>query len=122
VRALLLRWLLNAIGLWALIGLISTAIPGAITAHGILPPFLVVVVLSLLNSFLRPLLKLLTLPLNCLTFGIVGTIINLLLFYLAFRLTPGFEIEWSVRTFLSLYLGMTLISIVVSHVIRKADS
>jgi putative membrane protein len=44
------------------------------------------VVLSVINIFIRPIVILLTLPVNLLTFGILGIVINALLFYFAARL------------------------------------
>ncbi len=44
------------------------------------------VVLSVINVFIRPIVLLLTLPANLLTFGILGIVINAFLFYFAARL------------------------------------
>jgi len=44
------------------------------------------VVLSVINVFIRPIVMLMTLPANLLTFGILGIVINALLFYFAARL------------------------------------
>jgi putative membrane protein len=121
LRRLLLRWVLNSLGLWAVIGIIDFVSPGAIKATSVGAPFILIIVLGFVNAVIRPLLKLLTLPLSCLTFGIFGVVINLILFWLAFRVTPGFEINWTARTFLSLYLGMIVISMVVNHILRKDD-
>ena len=121
MRKLLLRWLLNAAGLWALIGIINLLFPDSVRAVNPWAPVLVIPVLGLVNAIIRPLAKLLTLPLNCLTFGIFGIIVNLVLFWLAFRVTPGWEIDWSLRTFLLLYLGMAIVSVVVNQIVRKED-
>jgi len=121
LRKLLLRWLLNALGLWAVIGIVNFLSPGSIKATSVWAPFILIVVLGLVNATIRPLLKLLTLPLSCLTFGIFGVVINLILFWLAFRVTPGFEIDWTARTFFSLYLGMIVVSMIVNHILRKDD-
>lgn len=51
------------------------------------------VVLAVLNTFVKPLLKLLVLPINLLTLGLVGWLINLLMIYLAMWLVPGFSIS-----------------------------
>ena len=44
------------------------------------------VVLSVINVFIRPIVMLLTLPANLLTFGILGIVVNAFLFYFAARL------------------------------------
>lgn len=53
---------------------------------------LVVIVLAILNMFLKPLLVLLTLPVNILTLGLFSIVINAFLVYLASGLTPGFMV------------------------------
>jgi putative membrane protein len=121
LKRLLLRWLFTAVGLWALIGIINMVTPGSIKATSMVAPFVLIVVLGLVNAIIRPLLKLLTLPLSCLTFGIFGVVINLILFWFAFRVTPGFEITWTLKTFLSLYIGMIVISMIVNHILRKDE-
>lgn len=50
------------------------------------------VVLAILNTFVRPLLKLLLLPINLITLGLLGWLINVLMIYLAMWLVPGFSI------------------------------
>jgi putative membrane protein len=44
------------------------------------------VVLAVINAFIRPIVLLLTLPANLLTFGCLGIVINALLFYFAAKL------------------------------------
>lgn len=51
--------------------------------------FTFAVLLGLINATIRPVLRLLTLPLTCLTFGLFAAVLNALLFALAARLTPG---------------------------------
>ena len=51
------------------------------------------VVIGLLNAFVRPILSLLTLPLNCLTFGLFGFVLNAILFKAADMLVDGFQVE-----------------------------
>ena len=51
------------------------------------------VVIGLLNAFVRPILALLTLPLNCLTFGLFGFVLNAILFKAADMLVDGFQVE-----------------------------
>ena len=54
-------------------------------------PYLAVgAALGLAHIVLRPLLRLITAPLGCLTFGLSGTAIDVALIYLSARLVPGF--------------------------------
>lgn len=50
------------------------------------------VVLAILNTCIRPVLKILVLPINILTLGLLGWLINLLMIYAAMWLVPGFNI------------------------------
>ncbi len=52
----------------------------------------VVVVLAILNLFIKPIIVLLTLPLNILTLGLFTLVINALLVLLAAHIVPGFVV------------------------------
>lgn len=49
-------------------------------------------ILGLIHIILRPILHLVTLPLGCLTFGLSGTIIDVVLIYLSGNFVRGFEL------------------------------
>lgn len=49
------------------------------------------IILGLFNAVLRPLLKLITLPLSCLTLGLFAFVVNAVVFYLAARFSVGVE-------------------------------
>lgn len=55
------------------------------------PFFAVGAVLGLAHLFLRPLLRLITAPLGCLTFGLAGTAIDVALIYLSARFVHEFQ-------------------------------
>ncbi len=59
------------------------------------------VVLGALNLFIRPLLLILTLPINILTLGLFSLVINALLVLLASALVPGFFVAdfWTALVF-----------------------
>ena len=60
---------------------------------------LAALVLGLLNTLIRPVLLVLTLPINVLTLGLFTLVINGFLFWLAARLMGGFEVAgfwWAV--------------------------
>lgn len=65
-------------------------------------------VLALLNTFIRPLVGLLALPINCLTFGLFSIIINAAMFALADALVEGFH----VADFWAALLGAAAVSVV----------
>lgn len=64
-----------------------------------LDALLVAAVLSLLNTFIKPLLIILTIPVTIMTFGLFLIVINVLIIFLADRLIDGFHVEgfwWAV--------------------------
>ena len=89
---MIIKWVLSAL----LIMLIAWLIPG-ITVSGFISALIVVLVIGLVNVFIRPLVELISLPLNMLTLGIFSLVINTLLFLLAAKFSPGFQINgfWS---------------------------
>jgi putative membrane protein len=50
------------------------------------------VVLGVLSAFIKPVVKLITFPLTCLTFGLFALVVNAMLFAAAAFLTPGMEV------------------------------
>lgn len=72
--------------------------------------FVAAVVLSLLNTIVRPILILLTLPINILTLGIFYFVINALLLLGTARLVNGVTVD----NFGSAFLGALVISIVAT--------
>jgi len=50
-------------------------------------------VIGIINTFIKPLLKIITFPITVLTLGIFSVILNVLLLMLAASITPGFHID-----------------------------
>lgn len=98
----LLRWFLYAL----LIVFISWIVPG-IEVDNFLSAMLVCIIIALINTFIKPILQFITLPITILTLGLFSLVINALMFMLAGWLAPGFEIEG----FLSALLGSVLLSL-----------
>ncbi len=57
--------------------------------------FVFALVVGVINATIRPVLRLLTLPLTCLTFGLFSLVLNAGLFGLAAWLTPGMDMTTS---------------------------
>lgn len=51
------------------------------------------IVLGIINTFIKPILQLIALPISIVTFGIAAFLINVLLLLLASKVVPGFEID-----------------------------
>lgn len=103
VVRLVLQWAVCALGVL----IAAFLIPGiAYDEGGDL--VLAVLILSLLNAFLRPLLVLFTLPFVILTMGFGILFINALLFMLAAHWVDGFHVDG----FLSAFFGALIVSLV----------
>jgi putative membrane protein len=70
--------------------------------------FFAVLTIALLNTFIRPLIFLLTLPFTIITLGLFIFLLNGLMFYLAAEIIDGFEIE----SFLSAVFGSLVFSLI----------
>ena len=89
---IIVKWVLFAF----LIMLIALIIPG-ITITGFISALFVVVILSIVNVLIRPIVEFISLPLNMLTLGVFSLIINALLLLFVAKFSPGFQIQgfWS---------------------------
>lgn len=74
----------------------------------------VCIIIALINTFIKPLLQLITLPINILTLGLFSLVINALMLMLAGWIAPGFEVEG----FLSALFGSLLLSLFALGVSR----
>ncbi|EKD43053.1 MAG: hypothetical protein ACD_72C00478G0001 [uncultured bacterium] len=86
--SLLLRWLISALSLI----LVTYVVPG-IKVQSFYTALIAALVLGLVNSLIRPVLIILTLPVNVLTLGLFTLVINALLFWLAATIVKGFGVD-----------------------------
>jgi putative membrane protein len=99
---LLLRWLLLAGALL----LVAKLYPGVqVTSYG--EALIAAFVIGLLNTLVRPVLVLLTLPVTLITLGLFLFVINALMFYWASAMLDGFD----VRSFGAALLGSLIYSV-----------
>lgn len=101
-RSTIIRWLILTIAVW-----VATLIPG-IEFSDWQSLLIAALVLSILNTFVKPMLMLLGAPLIVVSLGFFLLIINALLLKLTAWLVPGF----SVATFWSAVGGSLVISVV----------
>ncbi len=99
---LLLIWTLNALALVA----VANFVPG-IRVDGFTAAFIAAFVLGLVNTLIRPIFLVLTLPVTLLTLGLFIFVINGLMFWFAGSILRGFV----VKSFWSGVLGAVLYSI-----------
>ncbi|MEN6622623.1 MAG: phage holin family protein [Smithella sp.] len=97
------RWLVITVAILVA----SMLIPG-IRVDSLFTALIAAVILGLINIFIKPVLVILTLPLNILTLGFFSFIINAFLLKLAAWFVSGFE----VTGFFAALLGALVISVV----------
>jgi len=91
----------------------SYLLPG-VTVDSYWIAIIVALVLGILNAFLKPVLNLLTLPINILTLGLFSIVINAIIIILVDNIVPGFAVNgfwnavlfsivlWIINSFFSL--------------------
>lgn len=89
---LLLTWLINAIALFAV-----PYIMQSVQVQNFTTALIAALVLALVNTLIRPVLVLLTLPVTFLTLGLFILVINGLMFWLVANVIGGFQVAgfWS---------------------------
>ncbi len=108
---LLIRLIITTIAV-----LITDLILPGVHADDFVTGLLVAVVLGLLNTFLKPLLILLTLPVTVVTMGLFLLVINAGMVLLASRIVPGFVVEsfwWA--------LGFSIVLSIVQGFLQALD-
>ena len=109
----LLRWIVNALVLI----LITYVVPGVEIAS-FYTALIVALVLGLVNAVIRPIIILLTLPINIHTLGLFTLVINALMFMLVATVVKGFTITnfWSAFLAALIY---TLFSMLISSTLDQ---
>ena len=73
---------------------------------------IVAAIFSLVNTFLKPVLRILTLPLTLITFGLFLLVINALMLLLTGAVSSELSLGFTVDSFLAALLGSIVISLV----------
>lgn len=73
---------------------------------------LVAFIFGLINTFLRPVLRILTLPITVVTLGLFLLVINALLLILTGEISRELDLGFTVRDFFAALLGSIVISLV----------
>lgn len=101
------RIIINALAL-IIVAWLFDGIDFASGTSGILAALWAGLILGVVNVTVKPVVKFLTLPVNILTLGIFGLIVNALMLKAVDILTPGFQ----VRGFFAAFFGAIVLAIV----------
>ena len=103
MKGLLIRWLILTLSILAAAYLLA-----GIEVRSFFSALFAAAALGILNAFFRPILLLLTLPINILTLGLFTFVINALLLMMTSGIISGFHVQG----FWSAVLGSLVISLV----------
>ena len=103
----IIRW----IGYALAVMLVAFIIPG-IEVDGFWGALIAAIILGLANTFIKPILSFISLPLNFLTLGLFALVLNGLMLWGVSAVTPGIEIDG----FWSAFFGAIILSIVTAIV------
>jgi len=84
----LIQWVVSCLAI-----IITAYLLPGVAVEGFLSALVAALILGLINAVIRPILILLTLPLNILTLGLFTLVINALLIMLAATIVPGFAVQ-----------------------------
>ncbi|HEX3464630.1 MAG TPA: phage holin family protein [Candidatus Elarobacter sp.] len=113
---LLIRLVVNAVALIA----VAYVVPG-IHVYGFGGALLAAIILGIVNAVLRPILVVLTLPLELVTLGLFTLVINALLFWLVGVLHVGLSVDGFWPAFWGA-LVMSIVSWLLSLLTRGAEA
>jgi putative membrane protein len=99
---LLLHWILNAVAL-----LVVAHFVQGFDVNNVVSALIAVVVIGLLNATLGLFLKVITLPLGILSFGLFFLVINAVVLWFSSKFVPGF----AVTTFKAAFLGALALAV-----------
>src|SRR5881296_4319750 len=88
----MIRWLVSAAALY-----LTSLIVRGIEVHGVGSLLFAAATIGILNALVRPVILLLTLPLNILTLGLFTLVVNAGMLWMASQVVVGFEVRgfWS---------------------------
>jgi len=97
---------------------VESIIPGFMLAD-LQTAFIAAIVIGVVNTFIRPILQIIALPITILTLGLMAFFINVGLLLLVAKIVPGFEIS----SFFVAAIASVVLSLVTAflHKIAKTD-
>jgi len=107
----ILRWVINA----GLLMLIPYVVPG-VSVKNFGTALVAALILAFVNALIKPILILLTLPINILTLGLFILVINGLMFWLVSAVVKGFHISGFWPAFLAA-LVFSIFSIALNYLL-----
>jgi len=110
---LILRWLVMT----AAVAVAAYVVPG-VAVKGFFTALMVALFLGVMNVLIKPVLILITLPINILTLGLFTFVINALLVLAVSAVVKGFEVNgfWAAILF---SIILSVVNFILSHLVAK---
>jgi putative membrane protein len=89
-----LRWILNSVGLWIAVRIFGTGYGNTELVAGVSVFLFAGLIFSLVNTVLRPIVIILSLPAILLTLGLFTIIVNGFMVYISLLLAPGLHMTF----------------------------
>ena len=113
---IIIKWLITTLAI-----LVSAYVVPGVMVSGIWTALWLALFLGLFNVSLKPILIVLTLPINILTFGLFIFIINTLLILLASTIVKGFELSGFLNA-LTFSIILSFISYLLNNLIKTTQN
>src|SRR5881296_513332 len=107
----MIRWLVSAAALY-----LTSLIVRGIEVHGVGSLLFAAATIGILNALVRPVILILTLPLNILTLGLFTLVVNAGMLWMAAKVVVGFEVHgfwsalggWLLMSFFTLLINLLI--------------
>jgi putative membrane protein len=118
---LLVSFIANAVALY----LIAKFVPGFNHDVGVGTALIAALVFGIVNAVIGPILRLVTLPITWLTFGLFAFVVNVILFWLTVLIAPNFKTTGEINPWLAYAIGaivMMVVSTLVSQLLKPTGT
>jgi len=110
MRRLVYKWIINSLALLVTAYLLQNRVHLATPATALVAA----AILGIVNVLLKPILLLLTLPINIMTLGLFTLVVNGLMIQLVSALVAGFEIRGGILSAIVVAVILTIVSWVIN--------
>lgn len=119
-----IRWVLNALGLWMAVRLLGTGYDNVDVTAGFWGFILAGLIFSIANSLFKPVLMIVSLPAILVTLGLFTIVVNGILVYISLAISPGISMSFgnSIVTGIILSLVNYIVSVAIEIRAEKSRS
>src|ERR1700761_3686867 len=118
----LVRWALNSFGLWVSVRLLGTGRPDVTDTTSVWSVLIAGLIFSLVNTILKPLLVILSLPAILVSLGLFMLIVNGILVYISVALAPGLSMSFLTAILTGIILSLLNYIVSAAVELRRGQS